>query len=78
MSTEIMAPRKNRRSKASTAIAKAIMDEYQPQTAEEMQAALKDIFGPMFESILHGDMDSHLGYDANDHGYKNTEGRRNG
>lgn len=78
MSTEIMAPRKNRRSKASTAIAKAIMDEYQPQTAEEMQAALKDIFGPMFESMLQGEMDSHLGYEPNDHGYKNTENRRNG
>lgn len=78
MSTEIMAPRKNRRSKASTAIAKAIMDEYQPQTAEEMQAALKDIFGPMFESMLQGEMDSHLGYESNDHGYKNTENRRNG
>ena len=78
MSTEIMAPRKNRRSKASTAIAKAIMDEYQPQTAEEMQAALKDIFGPMFESMLQGEMDSHLGYESNDHGYKNTKNRRNG
>lgn len=78
MSTEIMAPRKNRRNNASTAIAKAIMDEYQPQTAEEMQAALKDIFGPMFESMLQGEMDSHLGYESNDHGYKNTENRRNG
>lgn len=78
MSTEIMAPRKNRRNKASTAIAKAIIDEYQPQTAEEMQAALKDIFGPMFESMLQGEMDSHLGYESNDHGYKNTDNRRNG
>lgn len=78
MSTELMAPRKNKRNKASMAIAQAIIDEYQPQTAEDMQAALKDIFGPMFESMLQGEMDSHLGYESNDHGYKATDNRRNG
>ncbi len=78
MSTKIMAPRKNRRNKASMAIAQAIMDEYRPQTAEDMQAALKDIFGPMFESMLQGEMDSHLGYEPNDHGHKATNNRRNG
>ena len=60
------------------AIAKAIIDEYQPTNAEEMQNALKDIFGPMFEAMLQGEMDSHLGYESNDHGYKNTDNRRNG
>lgn len=78
MSTELMAPRKNKRSKASMAIAQAIINEYQPQTAEDMQEALKDIFGPMFESMLQGEMDSHLGYGFNDHGYKATDNRRNG
>lgn len=73
-----MAPRKNRRSNASNAIAKAIIDEYQPNNAEEMQEALKDIFGPMFEAMLQGEMDSHLGYETNDHGSKNTNNRRNG
>ena len=38
-----------------------------------MQNALKDIFGPMFEAMLQGEMDSHLGYTANDHGVKETE-----
>lgn len=78
MNTELMAPRKNKRNKASMAIAKAIIDEYQPTNAEEMQDALKDIFGPMFEAMLQGEMDSHLGYEPNDHGYKNTDNRRNG
>ncbi len=27
-----------------------------------MQHALKDIFGPMFESMLKGEMNHHLGY----------------
>ena len=55
------------------AIAKAIIDEYQPKTAEEMQDALKDIFGPMFEAMLQGEIDTHLGYEAHNHGYKDTE-----
>ena len=60
------------------AIAQAIIDEYKPKTAKEMQDALKDIFGPMFESMLQGEMDAHLGYESNDHGYKETSNRRNG
>ena len=39
------------------AIARAIIDEYQPTSAKEMQDALKDIFGPMFEAMLQGEMD---------------------
>ncbi len=73
-----MAARKNKRSNASMAIAKAIIDEYQPSNAEEMQDALKDIFGPMFEAMLQGEMDAHLGYAPNDHGDKMTDNRRNG
>ena len=73
-----MAPRKDKRSAASLAIAQAIIDEYQPTSAKEMQDALKDIFGPMFEAMLQGEMDEHLGYESNDHGFKDTANRRNG
>lgn len=72
------APKRNKRSEASKAIAKAIIDQYQPSNAEEMQDALRDIFGPMFEAMLQGEMDSHLGYASNDHGFKETANRRNG
>jgi len=78
MSTALMAPRKNKRNQAGQAIAQAIIDAYEPTNAEEMQEALRDVFGPMFESILQGEMDSHLGYESNDHGAKNTTNRRNG
>ena len=67
-----MAPRK-KRNEFSQAIAKSILENYQPKTVAEMQNALKDIFGPMFEAMLQGEMDSHLGYTANDHGVKETE-----
>lgn len=78
MSNALMAPRKNKRSEASRAIAQAIIDQYQPKSAEDMQDALRDIFGPMFEAMLQGEMNSHLGYYTNDHGYKETVNRRNG
>lgn len=78
MSNALMAPRKNKRSEASRVIAQAIMDQYQPTNAEEMQDALKDIFGPMLEAMFQGEMDTHLGYSPNDHGSKDTDNRRNG
>lgn len=43
-----------------------------------MQDALKDIFGPMFEAMLQGEMNSHLGYESNDHVAKSTDNRCNG
>lgn len=59
-------------------LAKEIIAKYQPKTVEDMQNALKDIFGPMFEAMLNGEMDNHLGYGSNDHGAKSTSDRRNG
>lgn len=74
-----MAPRKKiKRNPAAEAVAKAIIDNYNPETVEDMQLAIKDVFGPMFEAMLQGEMDSHLGYESNDHGYKDTDNRRNG
>ena len=56
----------------------AILETYQPETAEDVQNALKDIFGPMFEAMLQGEMNAHLGYDNNSKEAKTTENRRNG
>ena len=59
-------------------LAQAILDQYQPKSVEDMQDALKDIFGPMFEAMLQGEMNSHLGYSNNERGEKETVNRRNG
>ena len=59
-------------------LVKAILEEYQPETAEDVQNALKDIFGPMFEAMLQGEMKAHLGYNNNSKETKNTNNRRNG
>lgn len=37
MNNALMAPRKNKHSEASKAIAKAILEQYQPISTEEMQ-----------------------------------------
>ena len=42
-----------------------------------MNDALKDLFGPLFESMLQGEMNNHLGYDSNNKGPKKTTNRRN-
>ena len=80
MENALMAPRKNKinRNPAAEAVAKAIIENYKPETVEDMQLAIKDIFGPMFEAMLQGEMDNHLGFTSNDHGYKDTDNRRNG
>ena len=54
------------------ALAKEILETYQPQTVAEMQEALKDIFGPMFEAMLQGELSAHLGYESNERGEKET------
>ena len=78
MSTALMAPRKKKQDEPNMAIAKAIIEQYKPTSVQEMQDALKDIFGPMFEAMLKGELDNHLGYESNDHGYKEDDNRRNG
>lgn len=60
------------------AIAKSIIETYDPKTTEDIQDALKSIFGPIFESMLNGEMEHHLGYASNDHSEKTTTNRRNG
>lgn len=69
---------KIKRDPKAVAIAQMIIDQYKPGSVEDMNDAMKDIFGPLFEGMLKGEMDHHLGYDSNDKGPKETENRRNG
>ncbi len=43
-----------------------------------MENVLKEIFGPIFEAMLNGEMNSHLGYENNSKSKKNDDHRRNG
>ena len=68
-----------KRDPKKVALAQAILETYNPESVEDMNNALKDLFGPLFESILQGEMNNHLGYSSNDKGpKKKNENRRNG
>jgi len=69
---------KIKRNPAAESIANKIIDEYNCESVEDMQAALKDIFGPMFEGLLKGELNHHLGYESNSKEVKSTDNRRNG
>jgi putative transposase len=59
-------------------LANQIIEQYHPESVEDMQNALKDLFGPMFEAMLKGELNNHLGYSSNDKGDKESSNRRNG
>ena len=70
--------KKIQRDPQSVALAQTILEKYQPETKEDVQEAMKDIFGPIFEALLQGEMNAHLGYSSNNHDYKETQNRSNG
>ena len=57
-----------KRNPKKVALAQAILETYNPESVEDMNNALKDLFGPLFESMLQGEMNNHLGYSSNDKG----------
>ncbi|MFR2484445.1 MAG: IS256 family transposase, partial [Hungatella sp.] len=56
---------RRKRDPKKEALVKEILDQYQPESEWEMLNTLKDIFGPMFEAMLQGEMNEHLGYESN-------------
>ncbi|HAQ5925540.1 TPA: IS256 family transposase [Enterococcus faecium] len=55
-----------------------MLNTYQPESVEDMQDVLKDVFGPLFEKMLQGELNNHLGYDAHSKEPKKHDNRRNG
>ena len=62
-----------KRDPKKVALAQAILEAYNPESVEDMNDALKDLFGPLFESMLQGEMNNHLGYESNYKGAKKTK-----
>ncbi|MET3202661.1 UNVERIFIED_ORG: transposase-like protein [Bacillus proteolyticus] len=69
---------KKKRDPKSVKLAQSIFKSYQTEAVEDIQEALKDIFGPMFEAMLQGKMNHHLGYDSNSKERKEHKKRLNG
>jgi len=57
---------------------KQFMEAYDVRTAEDIQEALKDMFGETLTAMLEGELEHHLGYEKNNSADKNTSNRRNG
>ena len=73
-----MAKKDIKRNPAAEKIADLILNNYDVQNAKDVNEALKDVFGPIFEKMLNAEMDAHLGYDKSSSEPKETENRRNG
>ena len=67
-----------KRNPAARQIADLILKNYDVKSAKDVNNALKDVFAPIFESMLDAELDAHLGYDKSSQEPKDTENRRNG
>lgn len=47
-------------------IARMLIEEYQPQSAEDIQEAIKDLLGDTLETMLKNELDEHLDYEYGD------------
>mgnify|MGYP004511706239 CR=1 FL=1 len=61
--------KKNKVSPERMELAKKLVKEYDIRTVTEAQNLLKEIFAPMLQSMLEGELDDKLGYDR----YERTE-----
>ena len=68
----------SKKNRKENTIVKQILDEFNPKSVEDVQDALKEVFGPLFEAMLQGEMNNHLGYENNNKDFKETNNRRNG
>lgn len=57
---------------------KEFIEVGQIKTVEDIQSALKDLFGQTLQAMLEGEMDHHLGYAKGETQSKQTSNRRNG
>ena len=57
---------------------RTLRESYDPQSAEDVQAMLRDLLGDMLQEMLEAEMDDHLGYSKYDYKNKETDDTRNG
>ena len=58
-----MSKRKQTMSEGKTKIIEALLEEYDIETAEDIQDALKDLLGGTIQNMMEAEMDHHLGYE---------------
>ena len=55
-------PRKRPETKLNK-ISKMLIEEYKPETVQDLQDALKDLLGDTMEQLLKAELDEHLDYE---------------
>ncbi len=73
-----MARKNIKRNPVAEKIADLILNNYDISCAGDVNEALKEVFGPIFEKMLNAEMDAHLGYEKNSLENKTNDNRRNG
>jgi transposase-like protein len=73
-----MAKNKIVRHPAAEQIADLLLNNYDMNSMQDVQFAIKDAFGSLFEKMLNAELDAHLGYDRSSQAIKETDNRRNG
>ena len=56
--------RRKRMSEGKKNIIAALLQEYDIQSAEDIQDALKDLLGDTIKEMMEAEMDEHLGYES--------------
>ena len=69
--------KKIERSPAAVALAKALLEDGNIKSAADVNDVLREVCGTLFEALLQGEMDNHLGYSKSDQGDKPTTNLRN-
>ena len=67
MSRPYSLARRKRMSEGKKNIIAALLQEYDIQSAEDIQDALKDLLGDTIKEMMEAEMDEHLGYESYEH-----------
>jgi len=70
--------KKNKVSPEKKELARKLVEEFNLKTAADAQNLLKEIFGPMLQSMLEGELDDKLGYDKYERTDEAKPNSRNG
>lgn len=60
------------------AFIQGLLEHYQPEDAQDVQAMIRDLLGDTLQGMLEAEMDDHLGYSKYDYKNKDTDDSRNG
>lgn len=64
--------------KFSDELVKQFIQDHEIKSVDDVQTALKELFGKTLQTMLEAEMDNHLGYQKHDDKNKGTSNRRNG